>query len=129
MSSQEEERVRYDEQWEKMLAEERELVANSHKLKRLMTELKENEGFKSYVERIKEQIKARQSLVFAYPQGGLDNVVQNMYTSGEVAGLQFAIDLPDVVLEFSQMAIDGQNAKDAAKATASPEAKVEKDEY
>ena len=111
-------------EWAKMLAEEKELVANSYRLKNQMTELKESENWKSYVERVREQIKLRQSAVFAYPQTGLDNVVQNLYTSGEVAGLQFAIDLPDVVLEFAQAAIDGQRLKDQERAEMSPEAKV-----
>lgn len=114
MSKEETAAQRYEHERQEILAEERELVANSHRLKHLMNELKDFEPFQEYVKRLKAQIEQRRSVVFAFPSNGLDNVVQNLYTSGEVAGLQLAIDLPDVMLDYAQLTIDGQDAKDEA---------------
>lgn len=93
-------------------ADDAERLQNAVELKRKMLDLKESEGFKTFVIEMQKQIERRSEALFAFPSGGLDTVVSNVYTSGEVAGLRMSIQFPDILLSFAQQDIDMQKIKD-----------------
>lgn len=44
--------------------------------------------------------------MFGFPDGGLDTVVKNIYTTGEIAGLRMATTFTDILIDYMQMNID-----------------------
>jgi hypothetical protein len=83
-----------------------EILQNSIRLKHMMMELKENVNFRRYQEEMKKQIEQRTNDVFGFPSGGLDTVVKNIYTTGEIAGLRMSLVFADILIDYMQMNID-----------------------
>lgn len=90
------------------MAEETEdqLRQNAIQLKSSMNELKESVHFKKFLEEIKKQIERRNADVFGFPAGGLDTVIKNIYTTGEIAGLRMVLEYADVLIDFAQQTLD-----------------------
>lgn len=104
-----------DKTIEEMKADDLKLIQNAVQLKRQMEDLKEDGNFIEWTKRIKEQIEQRQRAVFDFPAGGLDSIVKNVYTTGEIAGLRMAVEFTDIMIDFANLAIQGQKAKEKAK--------------
>lgn len=100
------------------MAEETEdqLRQNAIQLKSSMNELKESVHFKKFLEQIKNQIKQRETNVFGFPDGGLDTVVKNIYTTGEIAGLRMVLEYTDILIDFAQQTLDVSDMRAEIKA-------------
>lgn len=92
------------------------LRANAARLKTAMEELKDNVHFKLFLTEVEKQIKQRSVAVFGFPDGGLDTVVKNIYTSGEVAGLRITLEFADILIEFAKQTLDVSDFREEAKA-------------
>lgn len=66
--------------------------------KKKLEDLSENENFKVFKKLIEAQIEMRTHQAFIMPNG-LDDVVKRIYSSGEIAGMKVAINLPQVIVD------------------------------
>src|SRR5688572_32298715 len=73
--------------------------------KRMMLELKENPSFQKLMEKLKTQLERRYSALVGFPSN-IDKIVQNTYTSGEIAGIKLALEMADTLITYSQAVID-----------------------
>lgn len=89
--------------------ERQKLFSNAIERKRLFKELKENPGFALFCKELETQLKRRFSDLVGFPQN-LDKIVQNTYTSGEIAGIKLALEFVDSLIEFAQATIDMEKA-------------------
>lgn len=79
---------------------------NASSLKSSMIELKESVHFRRFLDEIKKQIERRNADVFGFPTGGLDTVIKNIYTTGEIAGLRITLEYVDILIDFAQQTLD-----------------------
>lgn len=68
---------------------------------RLMKSLEEHPGFSAFKEYIEIQVKGRYAQLLHVPQG-LDSVLTDMYTKGEIAGLRLLEQMPQIVIDHAQ---------------------------
>lgn len=66
--------------------------------KKKLEALGENEEFKYFKKLIETQIEMRVHQSLMMPNG-LDDVVKRIYSSGEIAGMKVAINLPKVIVD------------------------------
>lgn len=94
---------------------EEQLRQSAVMLKTSMTELNESVHFKRFLVEINNQIKQRESNVFGFPDGGLDTVVKNIYTTGEIAGLRMVLEFTNIMIDFAQQTIDVSDMRAESK--------------
>lgn len=85
--------------------EREKLFAAAIERKRLIGELKEHKGFELFCEQLETQIKRRTADLIAFPSN-IDKIPQNIYTSGEIAGIKLALEFADTLLSYAQATID-----------------------
>lgn len=73
-------------------------LSNALSEKKKLEELSENENFKVFKKLIEAQIEMRVHQSLMMPNG-LDDVVKRIYSSGEIAGMKVAINLPRVIVD------------------------------
>lgn len=73
--------------------------------KRKMNDLLENENFKFFSKILNSQIEQRIHNMLVMPEG-MDDAVKRIYSSGEIAGMKIALNLPQILIETSQGTID-----------------------
>lgn len=80
-------------------------------LKRSMNNLLENEDFKTMTKILNSQIEQRIHEMLVMPDG-MDGMVKRTYSSGEIAGMKIALNLPQILIEGAQSTIDITKTKE-----------------
>lgn len=89
-------------------------ISEARLAKTFMLSLIEQPAFKYYVQELQTQFNRRQKAVLQLPMG-VDQIIQQQCTLGEMAGIQLAIDLPNILREYAQAAIESANIKQEEK--------------
>lgn len=89
-------------------------ISEARLAKTFMLSLIEQPAFKYYVQELQAQFDRRQKAVLQLPMG-VDQIIQQQCTLGEMAGIQLAIDLPNILREYAQAAIESANIKQEEK--------------